>query len=450
MKKDYVILIISFLIISSSLHAQKWTTYDYNTSNFALTSSYCLATDASGNIWIGTDKSVVKYNQLNTWTVYNSTNTNNGLPNDKVLDLLVTGTNSLMVCTYGNGFIYYNGVSLWVPKNPTTTSNGIPTSYTYCIAQDNPGNFYVGIYSGNSSNAGLVKWDGASTWTPYTFTDTYNYKNVEAIVKDNAGNIWCGTSIGVYKYNPTNSSWTAYTKENTSGGLCGNWVRSIGVDPSGNVWFGCLDKDPATGYWVEGGLSKFTGSTWSNYKPSSGGLTNGYVSAIAFRGSDVWVGTGFCGQYNGHGLYKLSGTTWTNYNIDNNTFPGNCVNDLVVDKNNNLWIAGNNILTKLDFNPTDVKETENVPTSFSLYQNYPNPFNPETIINYQLPVSSFVTLKVYDALGRQVATLVNEFQTAGIHHSTFSTLNSILTSGIYFYKLQSGSFVDVKKMLLVK
>ena len=135
---------------------------------------------------------------------------------------------------------------------------------------------------------------------------------------------------------------------------------------------------------------------------------------------------------------------------DNNTFPGTCVNDLVVDKNGNLWAGSSWGLTKIDFNPTDVKETESIPTSFMLNQNYPNPFNPETVISYQLPVSSFVTLKVYDALGRQVATLVNEFQTAGIHNSTFSTLSSALTSGIYFYKLQSGSFVDVKKMMLVK
>jgi len=99
--------------------------------------------------------------------------------------------------------------------------------------------------------------------------------------------------------------------------------------------------------------------------------------------------------------------------------------------------------------PTDVKENS-IPTQFQLNQNYPNPFNPETIISYQLPESKFVTLKVYDVLGNEISTLVNELQNAGMYHYTFSTLQNSLPSGIYIYKLQAGNFVSVKKMMLVK
>ncbi len=88
------------------------------------------------------------------------------------------------------------------------------------------------------------------------------------------------------------------------------------------------------------------------------------------------------------------------------------------------------------------------PETFFLYQNYPNPFNPNTVIKYQLPVNSFVTLKVYDVLGRQLQTLVNERQTAGSHNVTFNA--SKLPSGIYFYRLQAGTFTQVKKMILMK
>lgn len=88
------------------------------------------------------------------------------------------------------------------------------------------------------------------------------------------------------------------------------------------------------------------------------------------------------------------------------------------------------------------------PDKFELAQNYPNPFNPITTINYQLPVSGNVTLNVYDALGRQVATLVNEFKNGGRYSVEFDA--SKLSSGIYFYELRSGNFASVKKLVLMK
>ena len=85
---------------------------------------------------------------------------------------------------------------------------------------------------------------------------------------------------------------------------------------------------------------------------------------------------------------------------------------------------------------------------FSLANNYPNPFNPSTKIQYSLPTNEFVSLKVYDIIGREVATLVNQQQSAGVYDVNFNASN--LTSGIYFYKIDAGSFVDVKKMMLIK
>ncbi len=89
-----------------------------------------------------------------------------------------------------------------------------------------------------------------------------------------------------------------------------------------------------------------------------------------------------------------------------------------------------------------------MPKHFALEQNYPNPFNPTTLISYQLPVASTVSLKVYDVLGREVATLVNEQQEVGAYSVTFNA--NALSSGIYFYRLQAGNFVATKKMMLVK
>ncbi|NLT51196.1 MAG: T9SS type A sorting domain-containing protein [Ignavibacteria bacterium] len=91
---------------------------------------------------------------------------------------------------------------------------------------------------------------------------------------------------------------------------------------------------------------------------------------------------------------------------------------------------------------------------FSLEQNYPNPFNPSTMINYQLSMNSNVTLKIYDILGREVATLVNEHKPAGTYTVEWNGTNSAgqqVGSGVYFYQLKtSGGFVETKKMLMIK
>jgi len=89
---------------------------------------------------------------------------------------------------------------------------------------------------------------------------------------------------------------------------------------------------------------------------------------------------------------------------------------------------------------------------FSLYQNYPNPFNPSTIISYQLPVSGDVTLKIYDVLGNEILTLVDDFKPAGKYEVEFNPASSIKNpaSGIYFYQLKAGDFSETKQMLLLK
>jgi hypothetical protein len=104
--------------------------------------------------------------------------------------------------------------------------------------------------------------------------------------------------------------------------------------------------------------------------------------------------------------------------------------------------------------PVSLEDKDELPKEFSLLQNYPNPFNPTTKINYEIPLiggderGEFVTLKVYDVLGNEVATLVNEEKPAGEYEVEFD--GSELSSGIYFYQLKTGSFIESKKMILMK
>ncbi|MFZ2324732.1 MAG: T9SS type A sorting domain-containing protein [Ignavibacteriaceae bacterium] len=89
-----------------------------------------------------------------------------------------------------------------------------------------------------------------------------------------------------------------------------------------------------------------------------------------------------------------------------------------------------------------------MPTTYDLSQNFPNPFNPSTTIKYQLPQDGLVTLKIYDILGSEIATLVNEEKPAGKYEVNFNA--SQLASGIYIYKIQAGNFISSKKMILLK
>ncbi|MCH8032258.1 MAG: T9SS type A sorting domain-containing protein [Bacteroidetes bacterium] len=93
-------------------------------------------------------------------------------------------------------------------------------------------------------------------------------------------------------------------------------------------------------------------------------------------------------------------------------------------------------------------EVETIPTEFALYQNYPNPFNPSTLIKYQVPEKSFVSIRVYDLLGKELVTLVNEEKPAGSYDVNFDA--GQLSSGFYIYTIKAGNFASSKKMVLMK
>ena len=103
----------------------------------------------------------------------------------------------------------------------------------------------------------------------------------------------------------------------------------------------------------------------------------------------------------------------------------------------------------IDFDEvTAAGQTITPPQQFSLAQNYPNPFNPSTTIKFELPHSSWVSLTVYDVLGREVSVLMNERREVGVHEVRFDGSN--LASGVYFYRIQAGSFIQSKKLLLLR
>ncbi len=145
--------------------------------------------------------------------------------------------------------------------------------------------------------------------------------------------------------------------------------------------------------------------------------------------------------------------------IFNNNFPGDRISSVnvmpSVDGNYSFELLAGTKNGKIvcfsggvDTVSTGIVNEELIPDNFVLFQNYPNPFNPSTNIQYAISSRQIVSLKVYDVLGNEVATLVNEEKPAGIYEVIFNASN--FSSGIYFYQLRSGSFIDVKKMILMK
>jgi hypothetical protein len=138
---------------------------------------------------------------------------------------------------------------------------------------------------------------------------------------------------------------------------------------------------------------------------------------------------------------------WTAFNTGLTNF---VVNALII-FDTNLYAGTNDGVWRRPLSDliTGVADQSNeIPSGFVLEQNYPNPFNPSTTIKYSTPFSEFITVKVYDVLGREVATLINEEKSAGSYEVNFNA--SQLSSGIYFYKLTTGNFVETKKMILMK
>ena len=190
------------------------------------------------------------------------------------------------------------------------------------------------------------------------------------------------------------------------------------------------------------GLLKYDGMDWVFYNQNNSDLPAYWVRNLVIDSlNNLWM--------SGEGLIKFDGVNFTHYTPANSGLYSTVIGDIQIDEFNNKWIIHPNAISVFNEDGvTSVGVGDELPNNFTLLQNYPNPFNPTTNINYQLPVKSFVALKVYDVLGNEIVTLVNEEKPIGNHEITWNAEQ--LPSGIYFYQIQAGSFVETKKMVLVK
>lgn len=242
----------------------------------------------------------------------------------------------------------------------------------------------------------------------------------------------------LFKRSIAGGSWVVDTT-----GLHGHQVWNITADANGNLVAGTIDD----------GVYKKIGSSWTRITAPSGLSSDAaFVTAIDKFGT---LYAGFSNynwntfSYAWHGVYKTAngGANWISAGLDSVAVR----NLVIIDDTLYAVTYYKGIFKMPTLSPTDVRITNNsIPSSVELKQNYPNPFNPSTIIGYQLPSRSFVTLKVYNVLGQEVKTLVNEYQDAGHYAIQVSADNGQWASGIYFYKIQAGESIQIRKMVLVK
>jgi hypothetical protein len=285
------------------------------------------------------------------------------------------------------------------------------------------GSSYNNLYAQKVDSGGVAQWalNGVAI-APNTLSQIEH-----KLLSDGSGGIfitWQYASGGLIN--------TIYAQRMNSSGVS-QWASDgVSIGAAGESRFPEITTDGGTGAII----------TWYDYR----GWGNGDIFAqrINSAGAVQWIvnGVGVCRDPSGQVFPQLvkdgSGGAIITWDDSRNSATNST--DIYAQR-----VGASGTLGGV----TGVNEHDHsLPATYVLEQNYPNPFNPATVISYQLPVNSQVTLKVFDVLGREVATLVNENKKSGSYEVEFS--GSKLPSGMYFYRLQAGSFVETKKLLLMK
>jgi uncharacterized delta-60 repeat protein len=452
--------------------------------------SLCVALDGSGNVYAGgmsilSDSTgyvytAIKYNSAGTqqWVKHYTESGNVNL-----YDMAVDAAGNVYMAGINLSFPYSRIVT--VKYNTSGTQQWVsvynPVSQTYYegseIEVDGSGNVYIGGFYGNTSNGDilLIKYNsaGAQQWVR-TYSGGGNIgvgDLVNDMVLDAAGNIYLagqvkgqtgsgGPDMVTLKYNPSGTLQWAQKFNGTAN--YSDLGKCIGVDAAGNVYV--AGSATATGSNLDIGLIKYNSAgtqQWVKYYNGAGNGTDAANDLILDAAGNILITGNSMGLGTGNNYitmrYNPSGTQiWLQTYLG----PGNAsdiANTIALGTNGVVYITGTSEGSGSGLDYATVKYAQTVgvqnvnseiPERFSLEQNYPNPFNPVTNIGLRIADFGFVSLKVYDISGKEVAVLVNEEMNAGVYNVSFEAAN--LASGTYFYRLEVNGFSDVKKMIVVK
>jgi uncharacterized delta-60 repeat protein len=391
--------------------------------------------DGSGNVYVtgisarisgSTDFVTIKYDSAGEelWKSFyngpgNSTDEAHAIALDGQNNVYVTGRSRSGTFTSSTDFatIKYNssGQEQWVARYNGTSDD---FDAAYSVTVDGSGNVYVtGISTGTGHDYATVKYNSAGTeqWAKrYNGPGNSDDRPVKVLL-DGQGNIYVtGQSR---QTSSLNSEDYATIKYNSSGDEL--WVRRFDGDASSVDVALDMVIDDANNIYVTG------------YSETGSGAVTKDIYTIKYR-SDGSV-------------------DWSVF-YDNSENTGDEPVGIGLDNSGGVYVAGSSKLAFLALKygqPTDVKEIPaSVPDTYSLDQNFPNPFNPSTVIGWEVASYSRVLVKVYDIVGREVATLVDKMQNPGKYEVMFDATG--LPSGVYIYRLETDGFVTAKKMTLTK
>jgi photosystem II stability/assembly factor-like uncharacterized protein len=348
-----------------------------------------------------------------TWKVIN-----NGLTNSYLLSIIVDDEGNLLAGTEQGIFSSTNGGEDWIRTIPAGNDFG------YHLFKDGSNRLYVlnyfgGIYRTENLGNSWIRIDqnlpsSASRW---------------GFAIDGNNNLYAGTASGsIYKSTNDGLSWTkVYQSSNQN-----SFLSYISISKNGYIY--------ATNNYEGILLSTDQGSSWELVKVDQEYQTR-YPIAANSKGEVFASGAGDKLYYSND-----NGNSWFDYTSN---LKYTSVRNIVMDKDENIYLATNESIWKI--NPdsiVSVAENTEIPSEYNLYQNYPNPFNPTTTIKYSVKEAGMVTLTVYDILGKEITTLVNELKSPGEYSVSFDA--SSLPSGVYIYTIRAGTFNASRKLVLVK
>jgi hypothetical protein len=369
-------------------------------------------------------------------------------------NLYAGGTFSMIGGTTVNGISRFDGTAWRAMGSGLGAVNAIETSGGAVYAG---GSFTI---TGPPVIRGVARWSGTA-WEPLR-GGVYG----TAFAAEDAGTgVWVGgqfsfvdSTTPAYQFNHV-ARWDGTRWAGLAGGVSGSPQAAVyalarrGTDLFVGGEFTMAGSVPASN------IARWDGSSWH----ALGSGVSGPVEAIVANGSDVYVGGRFnlAGSDSVWSIARWDGTRWhklgSGLRKDINFSAQPTVRGML-GTSQGLYLGGdfthagaglsNRIALWTNFNPVSAGETPAVPQATSLAQNFPNPFNPVSTIEFGLPAAGVVHLEVFDMLGRHVATLVRGEYPAGAHRVTFDAKG--LASGMYLYRLESGSFTETRKMILLR